>query len=204
MIMGRLVKLLVVLLPLAGFVLVVLHVRQLMNEGQGLLSLIVLLGALVLFVLVETLLLKFWILPPLLNELGERVYAGGSYTPAEDALFVQVERIRETKNPSLLPELEKIVLADVRRTRGWQEYAHVLQDVFADAPGAFEVLRRGAENVSGREDRAMLLCRAAYLASESLHDAASARELYSEAARRYPRTVYGQLASRKLTLPPQV
>ncbi len=197
--MGRFVKFIVVLLPLAAFVLAVLYVRGLMDEGQGLRSIVVLLGALVVLALVEGSLLKFWILPPIAGELGERVYAGGGYSPAGDALLVQVERLRQEKDRSLLPGLEKLVLADARRTRGWQEYAHVLQDVFADAPAALEVLRRGAQRVRGKEDRAMLLCRAAYLAADALRDSALAQELYGEAARRYPRTAYGRFALSKLT-----
>ncbi len=195
--MGRLFKFIVVLLPLAGFVWAVLRVRTLMDEGQGLLALACLLGALAALALVEGVIFKWWILPSVAGELGERVYAGGSYTPAEDALVVLVARIRQEKKRELLPELEKLVLADSRRTRGWQEYAHVLQDVFGDAPAALGVLRRGAACVRGKEDRAMLLCRAAYLAGDALRDAAQARELYSEAAQRYPRTVYGGFAAQR-------
>ncbi len=194
--MGRLVRIVAVLLPLAGFVLAVLQVRRLMDEGQGLLSLAVLLGALAALALVEGVLFKCWILPPIAGELGERVYAGGNYSPSRDALLVLVERIRETRERSLLPELEQLVLADARRTRGWQEYAHVLQEVFADTPAALEVLRRGAACVCDKEDRAMLLCRAAHAAQ---HDSFLARELYEEAARKYPNTVYGKLASGKLS-----
>ncbi len=196
--MGRFIRVVVVLLPLAGFVLAVLRVRSLMDEGRGLLSLAVLLAALVVLVLVELPLFKWWILPRFAGEIGERVYAGGDYSPAEDALLVLVERIRQEKDRNLLPELERQVLADARRTRGWQEYAHVLRDVFADAPAALAVLRRGAARVRGGEDRAMLLCRAAYLAVDALRDAALARQLYAEAAERYPHTAYGKLAADKL------
>ncbi len=196
--MARLFKLIVILLPLAGFVWVVLQVRALMEEGQGLLSLAWFLGGLVVFALLETVIFKWWILPPLAGELGERVYSGGNYTPAQDALVVLVERIRQEKDRALLPELERLVLADARRTRGWQEYAHVLQDVFADASAALDALRRGAVRVRGREDRAMLLCRAAYLAADALHDSTLSGELYREAAQRYPRTTYGKFAQEKL------
>ncbi len=196
--MGRLVKLFVVLLPLAGFVLVVLQVRELMDEGQGLLALAWLLGALVGLAVLETAIFKFWILPPFAGELGERVYAGGGYTPAEDALLVFVERIRQEKAAELLPELEKRVLADARRARGWLEYAHVFQEVFGDTSAALDVLRKGVVRVRDKEERAMLLCRAAYLAMDALRDSTLARELYSEAAERYPRTAYGKLAANKL------
>ncbi len=196
--MGRFIKLIAVLLPLAAFVLAVLYVRLLMDEGQGLLAIGLLLAALAALALLETLLFKFWILPPIATELGERVYAGGVYTPAEDALLVQVARIRELRDRSLLPALEKLVLGDSQRTRGWQEYAHVLHEVFADAPAALATLRRGAGSVRNKEERAMLLCRAAYLAADALQDRALASELYREAAQRYPRTTYGQFAARQL------
>ncbi len=194
--MGRFAKLIAVLLPLAGFVFAVLQVRALMDEGQGLQAIGLLLASLVGLALVEGLLFKWWILPPIAGELGERVYAGGSYTPSGDRLLVLVERIRQEKDRDLLPELEKLVLADARRARAWQEYAHVQSEVFADAPAALAVLRRGAERVRGKEDRAMLLCRAAYIAR---HDSFLARELYEEAARKYPNTVYGKLARGKLS-----
>ncbi len=196
--MGRLGKVIVVLLPLAAFVGVVLQVRALMDEGQGLFSLLCLLGALAVLALVEGVIFKCWILPPVAGELSERVYAGGGYTPAEDALLCCVGRIREERQRELLPELERLVLADARRARAWQEYAHVLCEVFADAPAALGVLRRGVERVRDREDRAMLLCRAAYLAQDSLHDAALAQELYREAAQRFPRTSYGKFALGKV------
>ncbi len=196
--MGRLVKTIVVLLPLAGFIGAMPVVRHLMDDGQGLLAIGVFLGALVVLALVEMALFRWWILPPIAGEIGERLYAGGTYSPAGDALLVLVERIRQEKDRRLLPALEKLVLADARRSRAWQELAHVQQEVFADAPAALATLRRGALRVSGREDRAMLLCRAAYIAADALQDQALARELYSEAASRYPRTAYGKLAAGKL------
>ncbi len=200
-VMGRSARLIAVLLPLGAFVLAVLHVRGLMDAGERFASIVWLVGALVVLALVEGLLFKCWILPPIARELGERVYAGGTYSPAEDALLVLVERIRQEADRTLLPELERLVLADARRTRGWQEYARLLQDVFGDAPAALGTLRRGAEQVADKDDRAMLLCRAAYLASAALHDAALAEELYREAAGRYPRTAYGRFAAERLAPP---
>ncbi len=196
--MVRWFKVLAVLLPLAAFAVAMLVVRGLMEDGQGLLSIGVLLVALVVLAAVEVALFRWWILPPIAGELSERLYAGGTYSPEGDRLLVLVERIQQERSRRLLPELEKLVQADARRSRGWQELAHVLQDVFADAPAALAVLRRGAERVRDREDRAMLLCRAAYLAAEVLHDAALARELYGEAARRWPRTAYGRMAAQRV------
>ncbi len=197
--MGRSVKIFAVLLPIAAFAWVVFaKVRVLMDAGKGLTSIVWMLGALAALAVVETALFKWWILPSIAQQVGERVYAGGSYMPSEDRLLVLVERIRAEKDRELLPLLEKCVLADARRARGWQEYAHVLHEVFADAPAALAVLRRGAQRARGKEDRAMLLCRAAHLAADAMRDSALASELYQEAAERYPRTAYGKFAAGKL------
>ncbi len=196
--MGRLVKVLAVLLPLAAFAWAALEMRGMMDRGQGLLPILCLLGGLALLALVEGLLFKFWILPPLAHTLGERVYAGGNYSPAQDRLLVLVEEVRQQKDRKLLAALEREVQAERRRARAWQELAHVQLECFGDAAAALEVLRRGAEQVPGREDRAMLLCRAAYLATNSLSDAEQARALYREAARRYPRTAYGRFAAGRI------
>ncbi len=192
--MQRVFKFMAVLLPLAAFAWVTLHVRGMMDEGQGLQALAWMLGALVILALVEGVLFKCWILPPLAHRLGEQLYAGGSYAPAQDRLLVLAEQIRAGKDRSLLGELEAAVQAESRRARSWQELAHVQHEVFGDAAAALASLRRGVEQVRDCEDRAMLLCRAAYLAANSLGDAAQAQELYQEAARRYPRTAYGKFA----------
>ncbi len=197
--MGRFLKWVAVLLPLAGFTWAAVEIRSLIDEGQGLRSLAWLLGSLAALAVVEGLLFKFWILPPIAHRLGERVYSGGSYTPAEDTLLVLAERIRKEKNRSLLAELEQLVRAESRRARAWQELAHAQHEVFGEAAAALATLRCGAERVRGKEDRAMLLCRAAYLAANSLNDAAQAQALYQEAAKRYPRTAYGQFAAQRIS-----
>ncbi len=195
--MRLLLRLIVVLLPLAGFVWVVLELQRMLDEGQGLATISWLLGALAVLAVVEGLLFRFWLLPAFGAHLGERIYQGG-YWPEDDPLLVLVERIRRDKDDKLLPKLEKAVLADARRARAWQEYAHVLQEVFAHHADALQVLCRGAEKVRPAEDRAMLLCRAAHIAAEELRDDRRAQELYREAAERYPRSSYGRLAATRL------
>ncbi len=195
--MGRFLKFLAVSLPLAGFVWLVLWVRQLMDQGQGMLAAGCLLGGVAALALVEGLLFKFWILPAFAASVGERFY-GGSYVPADDALVVLAERIRREKSRELLPELERRVRSDPRRVRGWLEYANVLHEVFADDKNALETLRLGAKKTRAAEDRAMLLCRAAHLASDALRDEPLSRKLYEEAATRYPSTTYGKLAASRL------
>ncbi len=195
--MRLLIKLIVVLLPLAGFVWGVMELQTLMAEGRGMESIAWLLGALALLAAVEGLLFRYWLLPSFGEKLGERIYAGG-YWPEDDPLLVLVERIRREKDAQLLPPLEKAVLADARRMRGWLEYAHVLQEVFNRHEEALQVLYRGAAKVRPVEDRPMLLCRAAHIAANELRDTARAQELYREAAQRYPRSTYGKLAASRL------
>ncbi len=196
--MRLLLKFVVVLLPLAGFVLLVFRMQEMLEAGERLQTLGWLLGALALLAIVEGLLFRFWLLPGFGEKLGERIYAGG-YWPEDDPLLVLVERIRREKDPALLPQLEKAVLADARRMRGWQEMAHVLQDTFGRHEEALQLLRRGAGKVRPAEDRPMLLCRAAHIAATELRDPARAQALYREAAERYPRSTYGKLAASKLT-----
>ncbi len=194
-----LAKAFVILLPVAGFAWVVgVQVRGLMDEGKGLLAIVWMLGALAVLAGIEAVLFKCWLLPRFAQGLGERLYAGGGYLAAEDPLQRLVERVREEKSRERLAELEKLVHADARRARAWQEYANVLNDVFHEAPAAVSTLREGAARVAGKEDRAMLLCRAAHMALEGMGDRALAQELYREAAGRYPRTAYGKFAAGKL------
>lgn len=190
-------RLCVVLLPVACFALLLLPVRELMGrDGQGAHAIALFLGGLAALALAEGLLFRYWLLPRLGDAIGERVY-GGSYLPEEDALVCFVARVREEGDRTLLPELERMVRDQSGRLRGWLELARVQQDLFDDARGAVATLREGAEHVSGKEDRALLLVRAAQLCESALSEPTTARELYAEAAKRYPRTVYGRRAAEK-------
>ncbi len=190
-------RIIVALIPLAGFVWVVMELQRLMAEGHPGHAFGWLFVALVALAVVEGVLVRFWVLPTFAQMLGERIYAGG-YWPDADPLLVLVSRIRREKDETLLPQLEKAVLADAQRVRGWQEYAHVLQEVFGRHEEALLQLSRGATKVKPREDRPMLLCRAAHIASADLRDEARAQELYREAAERFPDTTYGELAASRL------
>lgn len=188
-------RLCVVLLPVACFALLLLPVRELMGqEGRGPQAIGLFLGGLAVLALAEGLLFRYWLLPHLGAAIGERVY-GGSYLPEEDALVCLVARVRETQDRTLLPELEHMVRSQSGRLRGWLELARVQQDIFEDAQGALATMREGATRVSGKEDRALLLVRAAQLCEGQLHAVDEARALYDEAAKRYPRTVYGRRAA---------
>lgn len=186
----------ILLLPVLVFAAVlVLPVREMFGtEDKGVLGIIVFLADLGSLTLTEALLFRYWLLPRLGEAVGERVY-GGSYVPEEDSLVRLIARVRETRDRELLPELRALVLAQPRRVRGWTELAHLYQDIFDNPRAALETLIEGETRVSNKEERAMLLVRAAQLCESALHDKAAAQEYYARAAERFPRTVYGRLAA---------
>ncbi len=189
----------ILLLPVLVFAAVlVLPVREMIgSEDKGVLGIIVFLADLGGLTLAEALLFRYWLLPRLGEVVGERVY-GGSYVPEEDALVRLTARLRETRDRELLPELRALVLAQPRRVRGWTELAHVYQDIF-DAPRtALETLVEGETRVRNKEERAMLLVRAAQLCESALHDKDAAQQYYGRAAECFPRTIYGKQAAAKL------
>ena len=190
------------LLPFALFAAALLLWReQLMTEQSGVRLILLFLVALALLALVEGLLFRYRILPLLGEAIGEHIY-GGSYVPGEDALVVLTARLRESRSPELLAALEKMVRQQKRRTRGWLELARAQQDVFGELSRAAETLAQGAGCVSSRQDRALLLYRAAMLYRRDLHDEARATEYFGRAARRYPNTTYGRRAAEQLATPP--
>lgn len=188
----------ILLLPVLVFAAVlVLPVREMIgSEDKGVLGIIVFLADLGGLTLTEALLFRYWLLPRLGEAVGERVY-GGSYVPEEDALVRLTARLRETRDRELLPELRALVLAQPRRVRGWTELAHIYQDLFDDPRAALETLVEGETHVRDKEERAMLLVRAAQLCESTLHDKEAAQQYYARAAERFPRTVYGKQAAAK-------
>lgn len=187
-------RLLVVLLPVACFAGLLVPVRILMGqEGQGSTAIALFLGGLALLALTEGLLFRFWLLPKIGESIGEKVY-GGSYVPEEDALVCLIDKVRETRDRDLLPALRAMVEAQPRRVRGWLELARVQQDIFNDPRSALESLLEGERRIRDKEERAMLLVRAAQLCEGPLKNPAAAQEHYAAAAERYPRTVYGKKA----------
>ena len=190
------------LLPFALFAAALLLWReQLLAEQSGVRLILLFLAALALLALAEGLLFRYRLLPLLGEAIGERIY-GGSYVPGEDAMVVLAARLRESRSPELLTALEKMVRQQKRRTRGWLELARAQQDVFGELGRAAETLAQGAACVSSRQDRALLLYRAAMLYRRDLHDEARATECFTRAARRYPNTTYGRRAAEQLGTPP--
>lgn len=188
----------IMLLPVLCFAAVLLlPVREFIgSEDKGVLGIVVFLADLAALTLAEGLLFRYFLLPRLGEAVGERVY-GGSYVPEEDALVQLTARVRETRDRELLPELRAMVLAQPRRVRGWLELARIYQDIFDDPRTARDTLTEGESRLRDKEERAMLLVRAAQLCEGALHDPAAAQEFYARAAERFPRTVYGRQAAAK-------
>lgn len=194
--MRRLFYIIVLLLPLLGFVLCLPLVRSLIDAGMWLYGLLLMFAALAIMTLVETLLFRYWVLPGWGRAISERLYAG-TYTPDTDPLVVLAETIRRDKDAAQLPELERMVRRDARRVRAWLELANIQLEEFARAEAAVATMVEGAELVRPADDRAFLLYRAAKICEHHLRDADRAQKLYAAAARRFPRTTYGQLAARR-------
>lgn len=195
--MKRWGKAFVLLVPLAAFIGSLYWVREWLYHGHALWGLGLLVASLAVLSMVEGALLKFWFLPGLGGALADRLY-GGRYYPDEDALAVIVDGIQKKGDPGALSELEKVVRADPHRLRGWQELAHLQLTLGRDALAAVKTLVDGSRAVRGKEDRAMLLYRAAVLCHDNLGEGERARVLWGEAARRYPSSVYGLRAAARL------
>lgn len=179
-----------VLLPLAAFAAVQPYVDAALT-GENKQDAFTILGvALLLFVLAEGLLFRYILLPRMGEAVGEKIY-GGTYIPEEDALVRAVENVRRTKDKADMAAVYALVQADRSRLRGWLELSRLYQEEFADRQAALEALEEGSRCVSGKEDRALLLYRAAHLC-ELLNRPTRRRELLETAARRYGKTVYGK------------
>lgn len=193
--MRRFMLIFLFLLPLAAFVLSLSFVDACFDEGEAVKGIVIMLGALTVLVAVEYLFLRYCLLPHWAQNLGERLYAG-NYSPLEDKVVAVAERIRLEGDETLLPQLETLVQADSSRMRGWRELADVQLHVFHRPEDAVATLLEAEGHVSGKEDRALLLYRAAQWTENRLNNPARARELYALAAQKYPATVYGRRAGK--------
>lgn len=192
-------QLLLVLAPLGGYVWwLLVYVRRALAQGEGLHTVAMMLGGLLVLVVVEGVLFKLYLLPAWARGLSERLY-GGSYLPEDDPLAMLARKMEVEKRPELLPELIRLVEADPFRARAWLELARVLQG--EDPAQAAKHLQRGAEMMahrhsrSSQEDAALLLWRAAMLLQKHAHLAPQAQDVLQQLADRYPNTAYGKLAT---------
>lgn len=189
-----LLKTAVILLPLIPFALGTQLIVDWMSRGETLNGILLLLGSLAALALTEGIIFRFWILPSWGQSLSERLY-GGSYFPEEDELARLAAHIRRTEDISLLPNLQKLVLNQRKRARGWLELSRLQQDVAHDYEAALQSLLKGANSVSDTEERAMFLYRAGALAANKLQSPSRAHEYFSLAAEQFPRTTYGKHAA---------
>lgn len=194
--MRRFILIFLFLLPLAAFVASLAFVNACFDDGKNAKGILIFLGALSALAAVEYPLLRYWVLPRWAQNLGERLYAG-NYSPLEDKVVIVAEQIRREGDENLLPQLEALVRADPSRLRGWRELADVQLHVFHRPEDAVATLLKAEERVPDKEDRALLLWRAAQWAENLLNDPARARELYARAAKKYPATVYGRRAGKR-------
>lgn len=193
----RLFQLVAVACPIGLFALALQPVQQRMYGGHGTQGILMLLGALVLLAVVEGLLFRYWILPGWSEKLAERLYSG-SYVPGDDSLAQLVERIEQEKDAALMPELEKVVMQQRWRLRGWLELARLQMELQRDAVSALASLEKATRFIKAPEDAALLMFRAAQLCEKSMNDAAAARSWLQRAVDSHPDTVYGRRAAARL------
>ena len=157
-------------------------------------SILAVLAGAVILVSWEVRMLRQWALPALGDILARFLYSG-HYCTADDELAQLVQRITAEQDSTLLPELETLVRRHPRRLRGWLELAHLQRTLAADPRTACCTLLEASRLVRSKQDRALLLYRAANLRSTLLHDQPGAQELLRRAASLYPRTTYGRKAA---------
>ena len=187
-----------ILLPLFLLTWVVQErVLPLYEEGEAASCLGLALGAVVATAVWLTICLRLWVLPWFAKVAKNSIYGSGSVQ--DDPLTALATRMRAEKNTSLLPELLAAVEREDSRARAWSELAAVYEELLHDVPEAVRALLRGAERVSDKQERAMLIYRAAHLRDTRLQDKHGAHELYYQAAEKYPKTVYGKKAAERCT-----
>lgn len=195
-------RLLLVLFPLAayiGWLLLCVQkelVRSIKN-GSALDFILMLLGGLLVLVVLEALIFKFYILPICARYISERVYAG-SYFTDDDPLASLARKIESENRTDLLPQLVQLVEADPRRVRAWIELARILEDSLHDTPQAVRRLLQGAEAVRRKEDAALLIWRAASLLRKHDQQPIQASQLLERLVRDFSSTAYGKLAAHSL------
>lgn len=190
----RLCQLIVGLIPLYVFLGWALFFVQPQLEKHTLRALAMLLGGLAVMAIVQGVVFRRWLLPLWAQAISERLYAG-SYLPQDDPIASLAATIFSQHRADLIPELEKLVLADPSRTRAWFELARALEMEAHDIPRAAHVLQHGAASVRHNADRAMLLWRAATLLQKEEVHRKEAKDLLARVANEFPNTAYGHLAA---------
>ena len=192
-----LARLLILLAPIGAYVCWVLGpVQQHLRPSSPTLGILLMLAGLAVLAAIEGALLKLWLLPLMARTMSETLYAG-TYLPENDPLACLVHKISAEHRPELIPELERLVQSDRRRTRAWLELARLQESELHDLPRAAETLLQGAGAVKSPEDAALLIWRAASLYEKHEPLAHKAPTLHRQLIEQYPHTQYGALAKRR-------
>lgn len=194
--MRLILKTLCLFIPIAAFIGSLLKAMEWWERGSFFPGLAWTLTGLVLLVLSESFMVQKWILPTISNAVSQRLY-GGRYCPDDDALATLVSRIQAEGDAQALPELRTMVERDPHRLRGWMELAHLQRTLQHNTEGAVATMLEAEKRIRSRQDKAMLLYRAAHLCESDLRNTERARNLYAAAAQ-YKKTVYGKKASSRL------
>lgn len=138
-----------------------------------------------------------WIWPLLGEWLADLVY-NDRRIAGDDPLEQLARDVRRTRSEESMNRLRQFAEENAGRTRAWTECAAALVDAMDRPADAAAVLETGAERVSAKEDKALLLYRAAALYDKMPGREEKASALWRLAADRFPQTTYGQRAAERL------
>lgn len=137
-----------------------------------------------------------WVLPRISDAIANFFY-GDSYRASDDELVRLSEQIRETRSEQDLLLLKEYAKKNPRFLRAQTEYASVLKEVFRRPTEAARVYETAGERLRNKQDKALCLYRAACLFAEG-GQTEDAYRLWAKAADRYPKTVYGIEAAKRV------
>lgn len=135
---------------------------------------------------------------PLFGEWVADIIYGDRRLAGDDPLEQLAHEVRRTHSDEAMKKMLEYAQANADRTRVWTECATLLREVMQRPAEAAEILERGAASVDSREDRALLLYRAACQYDAIPGKAEKAVELWQLASERYPETTYGAQAAERL------
>lgn len=135
---------------------------------------------------------------PLFGEWVADVVYGDRRLAGDDPLEQLALEVRRTRSEEAMERMRQFAEENGDRTRVWTECANLLRDVLQRPAEAAETLERGASQVGEKEDRALLLYRAACLYDAMPGKREKAVELWALASELYPETTYGAQAAERL------
>lgn len=135
---------------------------------------------------------------PLFGEWVADVVYGDRRLGGDDPLEQLALEVRRTRSQEAMDRLRQYAEENGDRTRVWTECATLLRDVLQRPAEAAETLEYGASFAGSKEDRALLLYRAASLYDSLPDKHEKALQLWKLASERYPETTYGAHAAERL------